>query len=354
MISMAQPTLAYVVDPRFPGGTSAAVAAELGVTARLGRVSVHAIESRMFAGRTPAPVLEERLLTLGLALAWDSPVIGADRVILHNPSFLRHENRLDCRIICRDLVVVTHENFLRPGGEAAFDVAASLDQIVGASLCTRRWLAPVSPANRAMVGDWMKAQANPAGWRLLPWDWFNICDFAPPLPQDRAPQDRRGRLSRPGAEKFPSLDDLDRCFPPHAVANVILGGDRLLDAGRDRPHWRLFPFGSMPVADFFDEIDFMVYFTAPTWRESFGRVLAEAMGAGKVVLTDAATAAPFGDGAIACTPAEVDRIIAGLTARPDLYAAQATQGAECLRAYSGTEFARRFSDFIADGWEMAA
>lgn len=352
---MTQPTLAYVVDPRFPGGTSAAVAAELAVACRLGRVSLHAIESRMFAGRSVSPVLEERLMTLGLAPTWNSPVIGADRVILHNPSFLRFQDRLESRILCHDLVVVTHENFLRPGGEAAFDVATCLGQIEGASLCSRRWLAPVSPANRATVGDWLKGQANPAGWRLLPWDWFNICDFTPPPPRPgHVPQDRRGRLSRPGAEKFPSLDDLDRCFPPHAAANVILGGDRLLDAGRDRPHWRLLPFGSMPVADFFAGIDFMVYFTAPTWRESFGRVLAEAMGTGKVVLTDAATATPFGDGAIACTPAEVDGIIAGLTARSDLYAAQAARGVECLRAYSGAEFARRYSGFIAGGREIAA
>ena len=352
---MASPTLAYIVDPRFQGGTSAAVAAELEVAARLARVRFHAIESRMFAGRTPAPVLAERLMALGLAADWDNPVIGGDVAILHNPSFLRFQNRLERRILCRDLVVVTHENLLRPGGAQGFDAAACLHQIAEATLCARRWLAPVSAANRRTVEDWAATHPEGANWRLLPWDWFNIFDLpADPAPRQTAPADRRGRLSRPGAEKFPGLAELDLCFPEHAQANVILGADRLLAMGLDRPHWRMLPFGSLPVAEFFEEIDFLVYFTAPGWRESFGRVLAEAMGAGKVVLTDAATAAPFGNGAIACTPAEVDAIIARLTGRPDLYDAQVARGRAAVAAFSGAAFTRCLAPFIGRPEEAAA
>ena len=40
-------------------------------------------------------------------------------------------------------------------------------------------------------------------------------------------------------------------------------------------------------------IDFFVYFTAPTWQESFGRVVAEAIAAGKVVLTNPDIGATF-------------------------------------------------------------
>ncbi|HQY43190.1 MAG TPA: hypothetical protein PK450_03345 [Paracoccaceae bacterium] len=353
---MTRPTLAYVLDPRFPGGTSAAVAAELAVTTRLARTSVHGLSGGMFKGQTAAPVLADRLDDLGLRLSWDSPVIGADMILLHNPSFLRLEQQIATRMICRDLVVITHENFLRPGDVPGFDVAHCLDLIARASLSTRRWLAPVSPYNRAGVERWLSITGNPDGWKLLPWDWFNICEFAPPDPmaQARAPRDRRGRLSRPGPEKFPSLDDLDLCFPPHASANVILGADRLMDGGFAQPHWQLHRFGTLPVADFFDRIDFMVYFTAPTWRESFGRVLAEAVGAGKVVLTDPATAQPFGAGVIACTPSEVDAIIAHLVAQPDLYAQQVRRGQERLTSFSGAEFARWFTDFQRPRQEHAA
>jgi hypothetical protein len=351
----AKPTLAYVIEPRFSGGTSAAVAAELRVAAGLARVAVHAISTRMFKGNDPAPVLADALDDLGLGLTWDSPVIGADLVVLHNPSFLRFQNRLDSRIVCRDLVVVTHENFLRPGDARAFDVLACLEHIRRASLSARKWLAPVSAANRVTVQRWLDGQDGTRGWQMLAEDWFNICDFAAAPSPNRPPPpaDRRGRLSRPGPEKFPALADLDLCFPPHAAANVILGADRLIAAGIERRHWAMHPFGSLPVADFFGMIDFMVYFTAPTWRESFGRVLAEAMGAGKVVLTDAATAAPFGDGVLACTPAEVDQVISHYLARPDVYAAQVRRGQARLAAFSGAAFAEQLATLL-HGWQERA
>lgn len=351
---MTKPTLAYVIDPRFPGGTSAAVAAELPVATDLTRISIHAVSGRMFSGGVPAPVLADRIDQLGLPLRWDSPVIGAETILLHNPSFLRFQNRLECQLICRDLVVITHENFYRPGEEPAFDVAKCLGQISRASLSTCRWLAPVSPHNRATVERWLARNGNPDGWRLLPWDWFNICEFTAPETATGIPRDRRGRLSRPGPEKFPALDDLERCFPPHAAANVILGADLLIDGGHGRPHWQLHRFGALPVAEFFEKIDFMVYFTAPALRESFGRVLAEAMGAGKVVLTDAATAQPFGAGVIACTPAEVDEIIARHVARPEIFAAQVRRGQERLKSFSGAGFACRLADFITHRQERSA
>lgn len=351
---MTMPTLAYVLDPRFPGGTSAAVAAELQVAADLARISVHGLSSRMFAGKTPAPVLADRFDQLGLSIEWESPVIGAETILLHNPSCLRFQNGLPGRMICRDLVVVTHENFYRPGEEPAFDVANCLGQISRASLATCRWLAPVSPHNRATVESWLKRNGNPDGWRMLPWDWHNILDFAAPVNAASVPRDRRGRLSRPGPEKFPALDDLELCFPPQAERNVILGADFLIDGGLGRSHWQLHRFGALPVTEFFGQIDFMVYFTAPTWRESFGRVLAEAMGAGKVVLTDAATARPFGEGVVACTPGEVDGIIARHIARPDVFAAQVRRGQDRLKSFSGADFARRLSGFVTQRREQAA
>ena len=64
------------------------------------------------------------------------------------------------------------------------------------------------------------------------------------------------------------------------------------------------------MADFLSGIDFFVYFTNPNWRESFGRVIAEAIAAGKLVITDPGTAATFGDAVVASDGADVDGIIA--------------------------------------------
>lgn len=311
-------SIAYVVDPRLPGGTSSAVAAELLALADFAPVRVHALETRMFHGRTVAPQLAAALETLGLDLVWNAPTVCADLVVFHNPAVLKFQHVPGVRIVTRHLIVVTHENFLRPGAAEAFDVAGCLGQLDRATLSPRKSLAPVSPHNRRCALDWLAGRPGQAGWSVLGEDWFNICDHPRTAPSP-APADRRGRHSRPGAEKFPPLAVMDLCFPAQARANVILGADSYLAAGLDRPHWSLYPFRGLDLDEYFAMFDFMVYFTAPVWRESFGRVLAEAIAAGKVVITDADTAATFGGAALAATPEEVGAIIRRLVDRPRQY-----------------------------------
>ncbi|MEM9343085.1 MAG: hypothetical protein AAGA87_08580 [Pseudomonadota bacterium] len=315
---MAKPKLAYVIDPRFPGGTSAAVARELPHAAEIGHLSVHALETKMFKGRDAAPVLTTALDDLGLPLTWEPPAIEADVVVVHNPSCLKFNDTFASRIVCRKLIVVTHENFVRPGGVDGFDVARCLGHLDRCAVAVEKILAPISDHNRACIEAWF-ANNDRGGWTLDAANWPNICDFEAIAPT-ATPRDRRGRHSRPGLEKFPSLADLDACFPPHAEANILLGADPLLDPALERPHWTVHPFQAMSVADYLSQIDFLVYFTAPTWRESFGRVLAEASFAGKAVLTDADTAASLGGGAIVVRPDEVDAAITCLCADPKAYA----------------------------------
>jgi hypothetical protein len=350
---MPRPRIAYVIDPRFPGGTSAAVARELRAVAPHARLEVHGITSAMFPGRAPAGVLVAALDDLGLRLRADAPCIAADRVILHNPSFLKFDTRLASRIVAEGLVVVTHENFLRPGGHETHDVARCLDLIDGASLCLRKTIAPISPHNRATVMDWLASHPSHAHWDVMAEDWINICDFplAPPTP---APRDRRGRHSRPGFEKFPPPADMDLCFPRHAEANVILGADLIDGLARERPHWEAIPFQGLDLAAYFARIDFMVYFTARTFRESFGRVLAEGIAAGKVVISDAETASVFGDAVVAARPAEVDGIVAAFVADPARYAAQVRRAQARLSAFSAESFLRTQAGVFETGAEAAA
>lgn len=336
-----------VVDPRFPGGTSSAVARELDCVAGAARVEVAAIRSGMFRDRDVAPTLARTINRLGLPMTWDPPAVSADLVVLHNPSFLKFDASLATRIVARHLVVVAHENFLRPGGHLAFDVEGCLQKIDEASVALRKSIAPVSAHNRGTVEAWLGTRGRPAGWDVLERDWFNICDFARKQPPER-PADRRGRLSRPGFEKFPSLADLDLCFPSSAESNVILGADTLIDGDLRRPHWKLMRFGEVGVDDFFAMIDFMVYFTAPTWRESFGRVIAEAIAAGKVVISDPATAAGFGGGAVPAEPGDVDDIIAGMIASPSLFHQQVARAQEALADFSAARFDDQFRNMLME------
>ncbi|MGR3290549.1 MAG: glycosyltransferase, partial [Paracoccaceae bacterium] len=276
-------------------------------------------------------------------LIWDAGSISADTVIWHNPSFLKFQKTVATRIVAKHLILVAHENFLRPGKIESFDVQKCLDQIDCASLALKKSIAPISPYNRATILNWFEQNPMSRKWALLKYDWFNICEFPSIAPTAR-PADRRGRHSRPGFEKFPGLSDMDACFPKHAQSNVILGADTFLNEGLHRPHWKMIPFRGLEVDQFFDMIDFMVYFTSPTLRESFGRVLAEAIAAGKIVISHPETASVFNGAVVSGKPSDVDQIICRFTSDPGLYHAHVVKAQKSIEAFSSKSFKTRFGE----------
>ena len=322
--------VALLIEPRFPGGTSAAVAAEIGALASRVELEVVDLSTAMFAGREVNPRLAQALEDAGLFLCRHRSVVRADTVVLHNPACLKFDRSLALRVSCRTLLVVAHENFLRPDGGEGFDVEHCLEMIDSA-ICNRRLVVPISAPNRRGVEEWLGRRS--LDWQVAPFDWPSICDM-PQVPPEAQPRDRRGRHSRPGLEKFPGRDRLLVQFPSHAERCLILGGDILLEDPQGLPqHWDVRRFGEMSVAHFLEQIDFFVYFTNPNWQESFGRAVAEAIAAGKVVITDPATAEPFGGAVVPAHDEDIDRIIAEFRAAPELYrsfvaAAQAWLGAQ--------------------------
>ena len=330
--------IAILVDPRFPRGTSSAVAHEILAMHRRADLTIHFLETRMFKGREINPTLQRALDETGLTPVWNAPVVRSDIVVFHNPSALKFDERLRSRILCDRLIVVTHENLLRPDETEGFDVGHCLRLAAEAAICRTRRLCPVSGYNRQGVDQWLLTHPR-AGWVQAPFDWFNICDFDTVAPTP-APRDRRGRLSRAGFEKFPALAVMKAHFPDTAECCRILGGDTfLLDAETLPAHWEILPFGSVPVTEFLQTIDFFVYFTHPGWRESFGRVIAEAICAGKVVITDPGTAATFGDAVVASDGSDVDAIIARFLADPASYVRLVEQAQTLIRGFGPDRFA---------------
>ncbi|WP_299134008.1 hypothetical protein [uncultured Amaricoccus sp.] len=330
--------LTLLVEPRFPGGTAAAVAAEIRALAPSFDLRVVALETAMFKDREVNPRLAEALAATGVEMIPPPSVIRADTVVLHNPACLKFERAPLPRISCQRAFVVTHENFLRPNGAEGFDIAGCLSRIDDSLVAGRRWLAPVSDWNRAGVADWLAAAGS--RWRLADFDWANICDFDLLPPTDR-PRDRRGRHSRPGLEKFPDRDTMLRHFPAGAEICAILGADGFLDDPEGPPrHWKALRFGETEVASFLGEIDFFVYFTNAMWRESFGRVIAEAIAAGKLVITDPGTAATFGAAVVASDGGDVDAIIARFIAEPGRYQAFVRAAQASLARFRPESFVR--------------
>ena len=114
------------------------------------------------------------------------------------------------------------------------------------------------------------------------------------------------------------------------------------------PHWQLMRFGAMPVPDFLASIDFFVYFTHPLLREGYGRAIAEAIAAGKLVITDEETAGPFGPGVVTDTGTGdgIDRIIASHVADPSRYAAAVLRTQADLAAYRPDPVAARLAALL--------
>lgn len=349
-----KPKLTLLLDPRFPGGTSSAVARELHALAEHVDLSVCAIESKMFEGRTINDKLQASLDELGLALTWNPRVVRNQFVAFHNPSCLKFNNSLDLRIVCDTAFIVTHENFLRPCGGEGFDVTLCLDLLDQALLCRRQVLAPISAYNEENVRAWMMANPGPSSrWDLGCFHWFNICDFDR-VPPTQAPRDRRGRHSRAGFEKFPELAAMHRHFPAHAEHCAILGGDSfLLDPSQIPEHWEVLPFGSIPVEEFLTGIDFFVYFTHPKCQESFGRVIAEAIAAGKIVITDSRTARTFGDAVIASAGDDIDGIISDFVADPGRYIDFVLNAQRSLSRFGAAAFVTRILSEFRNEQELA-
>ena len=86
----------------------------------------------------------------------------------------------------------------------------------------------------------------------------------------------------------------------------------------------------------------------------FGRVLAEATAAGKLVISDPGTAAVFGGGVIAARPDEVDDIIRRHIERPQDYVAQVRRAQKKLGAFAPSSFLKAQDEIFSIKQEAAA
>jgi len=274
-------------------------------------VRVAALRTRMFADRPLHIELARTCADLGIEIELDLKTIADDVIVFHNPSFLKFETGDLPRLMCDFALIVNHENLLTPQGLEGFDVGHCLGLLDEALLCRQAQMAAVSPYNRSTIENWQATQDNP--WQIAPALWPNIIDLPRANPNAR-PQDRRGRHSRVGAA-----------------------------------YWHIHKFRSLSVDRFLSMIDFFVYFTHPALQESFGRVLAEAIAAGKMVITDPATAQTFGPGVMGCSIEQVDGIIQSHIADPKAYVECVRQAQAGLDAFAPAQFLANVRKIFDEG-----
>lgn len=296
----------------------------------------------MFSGQQPHAALVEKIEDLGLSISEDFTTISANTVIVHNPSVFKFETELAFRIVADTIILVMHENPINGVGQFQYNVNKVIDMIEAASFCSRVVIAPISALNRGLINKSM------SGRLVADDDWFNIIDFK--MKKPKPPKaDIRGRHSRPGPEKWPDEETLFKCFPKTSE-NHILGADWVRGAYPDLGgQANLYNFGAMPVDQFLDKINFFIYFCAPVWRESFGRVVAEAIAAGKLVIGDKNLAETFGSACVTIDVKDLDSTIAGFIDRPQKYVDHVKNAQEFLLKYNRKQFELIWAPVLGGG-----
>ncbi|WP_229069425.1 glycosyltransferase [Actinoplanes sp. DH11] len=302
--------VAILSDFRYPGGTSASIAAEVRAQARAGlsTVLVQVRSPHLKRDRPFNPLIVELLKDGSAQLAAEGEPVAAKLFVLRQPRIFTADLASVPRVAADRTVMVLNQ---APGDAADparyYDFAAVRERVEGyfGSGSGIEW-APISPQVRAEV---LRAAPDAP---LAETDWHEIIDVAEwwadrPGPVGEVPV--VGRHGRPDPVKWPrTTEELLQAYPDDAGVRVrVLGGGELAveKLGRTPAGWEIVEFGSVPPREFLRGIDFFVYFHDPDLVEAFGRTILEAMAAGVPVLIGEHFRPVFGDAALYTTPAGV-------------------------------------------------
>jgi glycosyltransferase involved in cell wall biosynthesis len=304
--------VAILSDFRYPGGTSASIAAEIRAQARAGvsTVLVQARSPHLKRDRPFNPLIVEALRD-GLAdLSAEGEQVHARLLVLRQPRIFTRDLPAAPRIRADRCVMVLNQ---APGDAADparyydfAEVRARLEGYFGAGV---EW-APISPQVRAEV-----LRAAP-GAALAEHDWHEIIDTADWWTERSGPVGGVpviGRHGRPDPVKWPrTAEELLQAYPDNPSLRVrVLGGGELAveKLGRQPENWEVLEFGTVTPAEFLRGLDFFVYFHDPDLVEAFGRTIMEAMAAGVPVVIGEHFRPVFGDAALYTTPAGVAPLV---------------------------------------------
>jgi hypothetical protein len=144
-----------------------------------------------------------------------------------------------------------------------------------------------------------------------------------------------GRHGRDAAAKWPaSRMTLRAAYGADApVRTRLMGGADIAirRLGGRPPNWEILPFNAMPARDFLRDLDFFIHFPHEDYIEEFGRVVMEAMAAGKPAILPPCFRPTFGDAALYCQAEEVVPLVRRYWREEELYRVQAGKGREFVR-----------------------
>ncbi|EIE48646.1 glycosyltransferase [Salipiger aestuarii] len=341
-----------VADPRFSGGSTAALVADVTAMVALGATVglIFVRSGYLDDARDPENPKALALADLdGVTRLSPERAAHADLAFLHHPLvfFRGIEERL--RLTAGRSLIVAHHAPFRADGSMEWDPVATLRRAKRATGLSA-WFAPISGSVRTQLASFAPLI------RQSSEDWPNVFDPGDLAPTRRAlsgPDLTIGRHGRPDPLKFPATGaEIDAALPAaHGIRVRVLGcpTEALIARGARTDLWEVLPFGGEPVAQFLNSLDVFAYHYHPNWLEAFGRTIAEAMLCARPCLLDPRLQATFGNMACYCQPHEVADALRRMTAAPERTLTRADAAREtAVRRYAAIGVAARLETLRID------
>ncbi|MGX6604155.1 glycosyltransferase [Micromonosporaceae bacterium Da 78-11] len=330
--------VAILSDFRYPGGTSASIAAEVHAQAEaaLSTVLVHVPSPHQPRALPFSPRISD-LLRDGIAeLAREGEPVAARLLLVRQPRIFTADLATVPRVRAERTVMVINQ----PPGDAGdparyYDFAAVRERVHRYFGDDVEW-APISPQVRDQI-----RQVAP-GARLVDEDWHEIIDVADWW------HDREGfvgdvpvigRHGRADPVKWPrDPEEIRQAYPVSGDVRVrVLGGADIAVKRLDGlpANWEVLRFGAERPDEFLRTIDFFVYFHDPDLVEAFGRTILEAMASGVPAIIGEHFRPIFADAALYTTPAGVAGLVREMYADPVRYRAVTTRAREFVERRFG-------------------
>lgn len=343
-----------LTDPRFSGGTSASVIADVKAMSDVGlSIGLALVESRGFFQDSDTE--NEQVLHLrDLPGVTQIEVTASTRVrcevaFFHHPSVFENPVKSGLKVEAGRSVLVAHQPLFLGDSALAFDPFRVQHNIRKQFGCPLIW-APVSGLCREQF------RAYAPMLRMTLQDWPNAFDVSAWTPQRQKLQSASltvGRHGRPHPDKWPATgEEIALSLPAGPRTQIsIMGADRdfLKAKGVDTSAWSILDFNELPVADFLDDLDVFSYHHSPLWVEAFGRTIAEAMLMQVRCVLSPELKPTFGPHVLYGTPAELPAILDHIRANLESERAAAAAAREhCIRAYSTETIIDRFKALRTD------
>lgn len=296
----------FVLDARFEGGVSTAVAVELQAlcgdpTLRIGLLMVKA---HLLGVAWPVHPAIRKFITQGrVTVLRPGENWTCQLALIHHPVTMQNLPRTALPLWAERVILILHHPLFDAAGARQYDLDTVTENIM-ATMTDDLLIAPVSPVVRQALRHY-----QPKVGQITDEDWVNLIDLSAwPFDPDRSPPKPDhfivGRHARPDPLKWP--EDRDLAFAAHladdpaAELRILGGGDFLTDLyGAPLPkNWVQLPFDPDGVPSFLRDLDFFVFYHSTTWLEAFGRTILEALACGIVTILPPEFEPTFGPAAI--------------------------------------------------------